>query len=96
MFGAMKNARLPEFKNSTIDVEGVIAFFGGRKTIVDEIRRFNIANITIAAVHKWAQRGQIPAHHLMSLTTLSERLKMKFDINKFITSAEAAPQQKAS
>lgn len=67
-----------------LDVVGIVQWFGGRTELIRDLERYEIADLSIAAVDKWQSRGQIPAQRQMDLDTLATRKGKKFDLGSFI------------
>jgi hypothetical protein len=65
------------------NVKAAIRFFGGP---ADLSRRANEGGtqLTVKAIEKWSERGQIPGVWIVRLSQLARREGRIFDINDFI------------
>lgn len=73
---------------ASIDVDAVIEFFGGRQTLVEDLKRYEIVEIDVTAIDKWRRRG-IPAARRADLQELARLKKQKFNFNNYSTKPNA-------
>lgn len=66
-----------------IDIKKLVAHFGGRTELFRrlEARGFKI---TVKAIEKWSERGNIPSHRLIQLMELAQYEKRPLDLNLFV------------
>jgi hypothetical protein len=70
------------------NVRNAVRFFGGPAELVRRAKS-NDMEITVKAVEKWQERGQIPGIWLVRLSQLARSEGRNFDIHDFISSAAA-------
>ena len=78
----------------TYDIPAIIAFFGTRQELCNDLKKYDIVDLSVAAISKWHQRGDIPPARRMDLLTLARMKGKRFDISKFVVMAKS-PVKKA-
>jgi len=68
-----------------LDIERLIAYFGGVNALADALKQHDPENAaTAAAIYKWRTRGSLPLHQLQKLSALAEAQGKPIDLNAFM------------
>ena len=68
-----------------LDIERLIAYFGGVNALADALKQHDPENAaTAAAIYKWRTRGSLPLHQLQKLSALAEAQGKTIDLNAFM------------
>lgn len=68
-----------------LDIDRLIAYFGGVNALADALKQQDPENATsTAAIYKWRTRGSLPLAQLQKLTALAELQGRPLDLNAFI------------
>lgn len=68
-----------------LDIDRLIAYFGGVNALADALKQFDPQNHTsTAAIYKWRTRGSLPLHQLQKLIALAQSQGKQLDLNAFI------------
>ncbi|XXQ67560.1 2-isopropylmalate synthase [Neisseriaceae bacterium B1] len=68
-----------------LDIDRLIAYFGGVNALADALKQQDPNNPTsTAAIYKWRTRGSLPLSQLQKLTALAEAQGRPLDLNAFI------------
>ena len=80
----------------SLDVSGIIKFFGGQKQMVRDLAKADIIEISTGAIDKWQLRNQIPGARLMDLQSLAELQGKQFNQSTYIRRPVKAVAKPAS
>ena len=80
-----------------LDIEQLIAEFGGPAKLADQLnRQFPDDPVSRAAVYKWRERGTLPLAQLNKLAQLAAGSGKQFDINRYLMGGvQPAPVERA-
>ena len=68
-----------------LDIDRLIAYFGGVNTLAGALKQQDPNNAaTTAAIYKWRTRGSLPLHQLQKLVSLAQLQGKPLDLNVFI------------
>ena len=68
-----------------LDIERLIAYFGGVNALADALKQHDPENAaTAAAIYKWRTRGSLPLHQLQKLSALAEAQGKPIDLKAFM------------
>jgi 2-isopropylmalate synthase len=82
----------PQEHGMTVDIERLIADFGGPSALADALNlAFPEDPVSRAAVYKWRERGSLPLAQLNKLAQLAASRGRHLDFNAYLTGAAAAP-----
>ncbi|HGL9498644.1 TPA: 2-isopropylmalate synthase [Neisseria gonorrhoeae] len=73
-----------------LDIDRLVAYFGGVNALAEALKRHDPENAaTTAAIYKWRTRGSLPLAQLQKLTALAESQGRPLDLNAFLQKNES-------
>lgn len=73
-----------------LDIDRLVAYFGGVNALAEALKQHDPENAaTTAAIYKWRTRGSLPLAQLQKLTALAESQGRPLDLNAFLQKNES-------
>jgi len=69
---------------NTLDVGGIIEFFGGKHAIVAAYEQEANKIISVKAVEKWLERNSLSTANILTLKSIAGKRKLKFKLEDYI------------
>lgn len=77
-----------------LDIDRLIAFFGGVNALAEALKKFDPQNAaSTAAIYKWRARGSLPLSQLQKLTALADAQGRPLDLNAFMQQHSSLEKQ---
>ncbi|KLT72458.1 2-isopropylmalate synthase [Neisseria arctica] len=77
-----------------LDIDRLIAFFGGVNALAEALKKFDPQNAaSTAAIYKWRARGSLPLSQLQKLSALADAQGRPLDLNAFMQQHSSLEKQ---